>query len=97
LYLDDAEDLQDLLAPPGNTGGVGHISGVYQWMSKVYQAQICNYGLRTMYDFMVPEPGAFLIEAMQSAHANAVEIEKPIPFTLRPDQGIWRYRCRTSI
>ncbi len=69
-----------------NVGGDGHISGVYQWVVKKYQAQMYNYGLRTMFDFMVPEPGAFLIEALQSAHANAVEIEKPMPFTLRPDQ-----------
>lgn len=69
-----------------NVSGAGHISGVYQWVNKVYQAQMYNYGLRTIYDFMVPEPGAFLIEALQSAHANAVEIEKPVPFTLRPNQ-----------
>ena len=69
-----------------NTGGAGHISGVYQWVNKVYQAQMYNYGIRTMYDFMVPEPGTFLIEALQSAHANAVEIEKPVPFPLRPNQ-----------
>lgn len=69
-----------------NVGGAGHISGVYQWVNKVYQAQMYNYGIRTMYDFMVPEPGAFLIEALQSAHANAVEIEKPVPFNLRPEQ-----------
>jgi hypothetical protein len=69
-----------------NTTGTGHISGIYQWVNKVYQAQMFNYGIRMMYDFMVPEPAAFLISALQTAHANAVEIEKPTPFTLRPDQ-----------
>lgn len=69
-----------------NTGGDGHIAGVYQWVHKVYQAQMYNYGIRTLFDFMVPEPAAFLIEAMQEAHANAVEIVKPMPFTLRPNQ-----------
>jgi hypothetical protein len=69
-----------------NDGGQGHISGVYQWVNKVYEAQMFNFGLRTMYDFMIPEPGAFLIAALQNVHANAVEIEKPVPFTLRPDQ-----------
>jgi len=69
-----------------NVGGGGHISGVYQWVNKVYRAQMFNYGLRTMYDFMVPEPAAFLIAALQNAHASATEIEKPAPFTLRPDQ-----------
>lgn len=69
-----------------NVGGAGHISGVYQWVNKVYQAQMFNYGIRMMYDFMVPEPAAFLISALQNAHANAVELQKPTPFTLRPDQ-----------
>jgi hypothetical protein len=69
-----------------NTAGAGHISGVYQWVNKVYRAQMFNYGIRMMYDFMVPEPAAFLIASLEGAHANAVELEKPMPFTLRPDQ-----------
>lgn len=69
-----------------NVPGTGHISGVYQWVSKVYQAQIFNYGMRTMYDFMVSEPAAFLIFAMNRSHATAVEVTKPAPLTLRPDQ-----------
>lgn len=69
-----------------NEGGEGNISGVYQWVNKVYQAQMFNYGARTLYDFMVPEPGAFLIASLQNTHSHALEIEKPGPFTLRPDQ-----------
>ena len=69
-----------------NVTGTGHISGVYQWVNKLYQAQMFNYGIRMMYDFMVPEPAAFLISSMQGAHASAVELEKPAPFPLRPDQ-----------
>jgi len=69
-----------------NVAGAGHISGVYQWVNKVYQAQMYNYGIRMMYDFMVPEPAAFLIDTFQTTHASAVDIEKPTPFTLRPDQ-----------
>lgn len=67
-----------------NVGGAGHVSGVYQWVNKVYQAQMFNYGLRTMFDFMVPEPAAFLIEAMASTHAAMVELTQPIPFSLNP-------------
>ena len=37
-----------------NVKGTGHISGVYQWVNKVYQAQMFNYGIRMLYDFMVP-------------------------------------------
>ncbi len=69
-----------------NIDGTGNISGIYQWINKVYQAQMYNYGLRTIYDFMIPEPAAFFISSLQKVHSNLLEIEKPIPFTLRPDQ-----------
>ncbi|WP_344073428.1 hypothetical protein [Streptomyces crystallinus] len=69
-----------------NRNGGGNISGVYQWVNKVYEAQMYNYGLRSMFDFMVPEPAAYFIETLQSAHASAVDLAKPVPFTLRPDQ-----------
>src|SRR5207245_1133328 len=57
-----------------------------QWVNKVYQAQMFNYGLRTMFDFMVPEPAAFLVEVLKSAHASAVEVQKPPEFPLKPDE-----------
>jgi hypothetical protein len=69
-----------------NVAGKEHISGVYQWVNKVYRAQMFNYGLRTMFDFMVPEPAAFLMAALQSAHASAVEIQKPPAFPLKPNE-----------
>lgn len=69
-----------------NVGGSGHISGVYQWVNKVYQAQMFNYGLRTMFDFMIPEPAAMLMAVLSSAHASAVEIQKPLAFTLKPNE-----------
>ena len=37
-----------------------HITGVYQFLEKVYSSQVFNYGLRQMFDFMVPEPASFL-------------------------------------
>ncbi|NJM78673.1 MAG: hypothetical protein HC854_01835 [Flavobacterium sp.] len=33
-----------------------HISGVYRWIDIKYKNQIYNYGIRTMFEFMVPEP-----------------------------------------
>jgi hypothetical protein len=69
-----------------NTTGLGHISGVYQWVNKVYQAQMFNYGLRMMFDFMVPEPAAFLIAAMEQAQNSALTLTKPPDFTLTPAQ-----------
>jgi hypothetical protein len=69
-----------------NVNGTGHISGVYQWVNKVYQAQMFNYGLRAMFDFMVPEPAAFLIGVMTQAHQSALSLTKPPDFTLTPAQ-----------
>jgi hypothetical protein len=69
-----------------NVDGPDHISGVYQWVNKVYQAQMYNYGLRATFDFMVPEPAAFLVAAMNRAHAGTVTLTKPPPFTLTPAQ-----------
>jgi hypothetical protein len=69
-----------------NTAGTGHISGIYQWVNKVYQAQMFNYGLRMMFDFMIPEPAAFLIAAINQANNSALTLTKPPDFTLTPAQ-----------
>lgn len=45
------------------TSYTNHRSGVYQWLTKVYQAEVWDYGERTMYDLLVPEPAAGLIHA----------------------------------
>ncbi|KAH7303556.1 hypothetical protein B0I35DRAFT_364718 [Stachybotrys elegans] len=67
-----------------NTAGPTNVSGVYQWVNKVYEAQMFNYGLRALFDFMVPEPGAFLIQAMTQAATQAPTLEKPPSFPLWP-------------
>lgn len=69
-----------------NTAGSGHISGVYQWVTKVYEAQVFNYGPRTVYDIMIPEPGTFLLEVFRRRRTAAVELEKPPAFEITPDQ-----------
>jgi len=69
-----------------NVEGDGHISGVYQWVNKVYEAKMFNYGVRAMFDFMVPEPAAFLVAALDRAHSNTVSLTKPADFTLLPSQ-----------
>ena len=37
-----------------NTTGAGHISGFYQWIDKVMQAQVYNYGKRLLFDVTLP-------------------------------------------
>ena len=38
-----------------NIGAV-HSAGIYQFVDKIYESQVFNYGLRQMFDFMIPEP-----------------------------------------
>jgi hypothetical protein len=68
-----------------NAGGP-NISGVYQWVDKVYHNQVHSYGKRLLYDLVVPEPGAFLIQAFARAQSEGRELVKPQPFTLSPSQ-----------
>lgn len=85
-----------------NSNGAGHISGVYQWVNKVYQAQMYNYGLRAMFDFMVPEPAAFVVATMNRAHSGMVTLTKPPAFNLTPAQinesnygyWVWLYQAK---
>jgi hypothetical protein len=44
-----------------NVPGKTHVSGIYRWLDKRYRAQVFNYGKRMMFEFLVPEPAAFLV------------------------------------
>jgi hypothetical protein len=57
-----------------------HISGVYQFLEKIYESQVFNYGIRQMFDFMVPEPASYLWHIEN----NEQEINLPLP---PPDLG----------
>ncbi|WP_294302624.1 hypothetical protein [uncultured Chryseobacterium sp.] len=39
-----------------NRNGDKHVVGVYRWVDKKMKNQIYNYGIRTMFEFMIPEP-----------------------------------------
>lgn len=69
-----------------NTAGAGNISGVYQWVDKVLQAQVYNYGKRMLFDVTLPEPGTAFIVAQQVTAQEGQQLVKPAPFTLRADQ-----------
>lgn len=62
-----------------NARGTEHITGVYRWLEKRYEAQIVNYGQRTMLEFMIPEPAAFYTYASSNKPALA-------PMPNRPEQ-----------
>jgi hypothetical protein len=60
-----------------NKDGGDHISGVYQWVEKVYQAQVFNYGKHLLFDLMVPEPAAFVLAA--AAHPSTQDTPPVAP------------------
>ncbi|WTW92503.1 hypothetical protein OG216_03540 [Streptomycetaceae bacterium NBC_01309] len=68
-----------------NTAGAGNISGVYQWVDKVLQAQVYNYGKRMLFDVTLPEPSTAFIVAQLRGHAEGQTLVKPLPFTETAD------------
>lgn len=52
-----------------------HIKGIYQWVDKKYKNHLISYGKRLLYDVVLPEPAAFLIESQKKA-------QQPEGFTL---------------
>ena len=69
-----------------NSAGAGNISGVYQWVDKVLQAQVYNYGKRMLFDVTLPEPGTAFIVAQGTSKNEGDQLVKPAPFTLTADQ-----------
>jgi hypothetical protein len=62
-----------------NTKGTGNISGLYQWIEKVYLSQVFNLGRHMLIDITVPEPGANLL-----AMATVSSVEDPPPIQPQP-------------
>jgi hypothetical protein len=50
-----------------------HRSGIYRWVDKRYKAQLYNYGKRMMFEFVVPEPAAFLVESRLRAFESSLD------------------------
>lgn len=53
-----------------------HITGVYRWIDKKMKNQIYNYGKRTMFEFMVPEPAK--LHRLALTVAKAEQLTAPI-------------------
>lgn len=60
-----------------NTNSDGHVVGIYRWVDKIYKAQVFNYGLRTMYEFIIPEPAAFHLYAQRCKAGEPETLYKP--------------------
>ena len=62
-----------------NRGGQGDISGIYRFVDKISRAQVVNYGKRLMFEFLVPEPAAFLRYAATRRPADESFPARPEP------------------
>ena len=61
-----------------NVKGEKHVSGIYHWVDKLYKAQVFNYGKRMMFEFIVPEPGAFYKYAQEHNRKEGKKIIAPV-------------------
>jgi len=61
-----------------NTGNNSHVRGIYQWLEKIYDVKLFNYGKRLMFDFIIPEPARFFKHAVAENPAIST-MQKPIP------------------
>ena len=48
-----------------NTAGPDHVIGIYQWLDRIYEVQVYDYGIRCFFNVMVPEPAAYLLQAIE--------------------------------
>ena len=59
----------------------GNLSGVYQWVDKIYELQTMNYGKRLMLEAYIPEPGAYL-RYLRTQRVGSSSEAPPEPFTI---------------
>jgi hypothetical protein len=59
-----------------NSGGPGHISGIYRWVDKLYTAQVYNYGRRLMFEFVLPEPAALFVESRLAGYESSLDVPR---------------------
>ncbi|PVH68745.1 hypothetical protein DL98DRAFT_629306 [Cadophora sp. DSE1049] len=68
-----------------NTTGTDNVSGIYQWLNKVYTAQVFNYGRRLLFDIMVPEPAALILDAAKVTQKTNTP-KAPTAFNIKPSE-----------
>ncbi|MET0522138.1 MAG: hypothetical protein ABW156_09220 [Jiangellaceae bacterium] len=72
-----------------NKTGTKHVSAIYRWLDKEYRSRIYNFGRRMMFEFVVPEPAAFLVEAKLRAYETALEVPQPPPPPVLAELPAW--------
>lgn len=70
-----------------------HITGVYRWIDKKMKNQIYNYGKRTMFEFMVPEPSG--LHRLAQAVSKAQVLSAPVDPRTAPER-LWKMQDSKS-
>ncbi|ELY49124.1 hypothetical protein [Natronorubrum bangense] len=62
-----------------NADGSGHVTGVYRFVDKVYEARVHESTTdRMLMEFVVPEPGSFYREAKAHHPADDLRVDRPV-------------------
>ena len=59
-----------------NDKGDEHVTGIYRWVDKIKTVQVFRYPHRLLFEFEVPEPGAFI----RWLHGRPRQGARPVPF-----------------
>jgi hypothetical protein len=77
--------VEDSVHELNNQAGSKNIHGIYQWVDKEYNVRVLNYGKRLLYDVVVPEPAAFLVQSLKDAvQPETFQLTKPVDPGLEP-------------
>ncbi|SEW24292.1 hypothetical protein SAMN05421841_1791 [Chryseobacterium wanjuense] len=75
-----------------NRKGDKHVVGVYRWVDKLMKNQIYNYGIRTMFEFMIPEPARLHLLGMKEIKdPDQIDLIKPVDPRAEGDMQISDY------
>lgn len=69
-----------------NTNGETHAVGIYQWLDRVYEMQVYDYGIRLLFQFTLLEPAALYLNALEAQIAKPAGLRPPKKLTIRPNQ-----------
>lgn len=59
-----------------NEGSEDHVTGIYRWVDKIKTVQVFRFPHRLMFEFEVPEPGAFV----RWLHGRPRPVAPPVPY-----------------
>lgn len=68
-----------------------HKVGIYQFLDKVYEAQVFNYGKRQIFDLVVPEPASYLwyLSSPASSETRTALPMPPEPLTISASEILY--------